>query len=94
VSLPDTIEFLRQNGLDKLVDGYGVHVYPTGDPHATVSARMRELEKKNIFYERSRNKPCWLTEWGILNGQSCPIDVELSDDQEHECPEEATSASF
>jgi hypothetical protein len=74
VSLPDTIEFLRQNGLDKLVDGYGVHVYPTGDPHATVPARMAELEKKKIISECRRNKPCWLTEWGIPNGQSCPID--------------------
>jgi hypothetical protein len=74
VSLPDTVEFLRQNGLDKLVDGYGVHVYPTGDPRATVPARMAELEKKKIFSECSRNKPCWLTEWGIPNGQSCPID--------------------
>jgi hypothetical protein len=27
VSIPDTIAFLRQNGLDKLADGYGVHVY-------------------------------------------------------------------
>jgi hypothetical protein len=67
VSLADTIEFLRQSGLDKLVDGYGVHVYPTGDPHATVSARMGELEKNNIFSECSRNKPCWLTEWGFPN---------------------------
>jgi hypothetical protein len=49
VSLPDTIEFLRQNGLDKLVDGYGVHVYPTGDPRATVPARMAELEKKKML---------------------------------------------
>jgi len=74
VSLPDTIEFLRQNGLEKLVDGYGAHVYPTGDPHATVPARMAELDKKKIFSECSRDKPCWLTEWGIPNGQSCPID--------------------
>jgi hypothetical protein len=74
VSLPDAIEFLRQNGLDKIADGYGVHVYPTGDPKASVPARIAELEKKKIFSECSRGKPCWLTEWGISNGQSCPID--------------------
>jgi hypothetical protein len=74
VSLPDTIDFLRQNGLDKLVDGYGVHVYPTGDSKASVAARVSELEKKKIFSECRHGKPCWLTEWGIANNQSCPID--------------------
>jgi hypothetical protein len=36
VNLLDTIEFLRQNGIDKLVDGYGVHLYPSADPHRPV----------------------------------------------------------
>jgi hypothetical protein len=74
VSVPDTIEFLRQNGLDKLVDGYGVHIYPTGNPRVPVSGRISELEQKKIFSQCRHEKPCWLTEWGIPNGQSCPID--------------------
>lgn len=44
VSVSDTIEFFRQNGMDKLVDGYVVHVYPTGDPHQPVSTRISILE--------------------------------------------------
>jgi hypothetical protein len=37
VSIPATIEFMRENGLDDLVDGYGVHFYPSNydpDRHA------------------------------------------------------------
>jgi hypothetical protein len=37
VSIPATLEFLRQSGMDALVDGYGVHVYPAGDPHRPIS---------------------------------------------------------
>ncbi len=74
VSLPDAIEFLRQNGMDKLVDGYGVHFYPTGDSRVSVSARIATLEQKKIFSECRPDKPCWLTEWGIPTSQSCPID--------------------
>jgi hypothetical protein len=32
VSIPATLAFMRREGLDQLVDGYGVHVYPGGDP--------------------------------------------------------------
>jgi hypothetical protein len=75
VSLPDTIQFLRQNGLDKYVDGYGVHLYPSGDPHMTVSVRATQLEQKVFSECRPGGKPCWLTEWGIPNGsQTCPVD--------------------
>lgn len=73
VSIADTIEFLRQNGLDKLADGYGVHVYPSSDPHTPTSARSAQLNQ-NIFAAcRLGTKPCWLTEWGISNpGHTCP----------------------
>jgi hypothetical protein len=76
VSLPDTIAFLRENGIDQLVDGYGVHVYPSGDPRASVAARVAELERKRIFAECGMGaKPCWLTEWGISNtSRACPLD--------------------
>ena len=40
VSVPDSVEFLRQNGLDKLVDGYAVCVFPSGDQNRSVSQRV------------------------------------------------------
>jgi hypothetical protein len=40
VSLSDTIEFMRQNGMDNLVDGYGLHLHPDGDPHISAAARI------------------------------------------------------
>lgn len=73
VNLVDTIEFLRQNGMDKLVDGYGVHVYPSGDLNRSVSARISSREE-GIFAECTRSKPCWMTEWGFGNSdESCPF---------------------
>jgi hypothetical protein len=74
VSMPDAIEFLRQNGMDRLAGGYGVHVYPAGDLNTPLSARIAQLER-NIFAAcRPGTKPCWLTEWGFGNSStSCPI---------------------
>jgi hypothetical protein len=65
VSIPDTIDFLRQNGMDKLADGYGVHVYPSSDPHTPLSARIAQLQQDIFAGARQGAKPCWLTEWGI-----------------------------
>ena len=45
VNLRDTIEFFRKNGVDKLVDGYGIHIYPNGDPKRPVSARIASLDE-------------------------------------------------
>lgn len=76
VSVADSIEFLQQNGLDKLVDGYGVHVYPSGDPNRSVALRIESLEKYGILSEcKPGAKPCWVTEWGFRNPtQTCPVD--------------------
>jgi hypothetical protein len=76
VSLPDTIEFLRQNGMDKLVDGYGVHFYPNNNPHQSTPERAQVIEKNGIFAAcKVGDKPCWLTEWAFNNtDKSCPID--------------------
>jgi len=74
VGAPDAIEFLRQNGIDKLVDGYGVHVYPNADPHDPIPHRMKHLDRMFAAC-RQDTKPCWLTEWGFSNAsQSCPVD--------------------
>ncbi len=73
--IPDSIEFLRQNGIDKLVDGYAVHTYPTGDPRVSVAARAEQLEQSGVLSEcKKGTKPCWLTEWGFPNkDDSCPL---------------------
>ena len=73
-SLPDTLLFLHEHGLDELVDGYGVHFYPSNpDPNAPLSQRIDGLSER-AFAECSASKPCWLTEWGFANRDlSCPI---------------------
>lgn len=77
VSIPDTLDFLRQNGLDELVDGYGIHFYPPNqDPHVPVSDRIKSLSER-AFSRCTSAKPCWLTEWAFPNRDlSCPIDDE------------------
>ena len=77
VSIPDAIAFLRQNGMDSLVDGYAVHVYPSSDPHTPVSSRASQLEQDIFAGCKDGAKPCWLTEWGVSSpGQSCPLNDE------------------
>ena len=78
VSIDATIQFLRANGLDNLVDAYGVHTYPPADrPGApdAVADRLSRLEHI-VFPEcRAGGKPCWLTEWGFTEaGNGCPAD--------------------
>jgi hypothetical protein len=75
VSIKATIEFLRTNGLDDLVDFYGVHYYPREN---TPPARKARLETYALSECRpsgsASGKPCWITEWGIQNtNASCPV---------------------
>jgi hypothetical protein len=73
VNLHDSIAFWRQDGMVKLVDGYGIHVYPSADLTRPVAARIDSLEKDMFSACRSGDKPCWITEWGFGNStQSCP----------------------
>ena len=73
VNLRDTIEFFCKNGIDKLLDGYGIHVYPNGDPQRPVSARIASLDEDMFSACRQGRKPCWVTEWGLGNpDESCP----------------------
>ena len=81
VSPTATIAFLRAHGLDDLVDGYGIHVYPFGDSPgdpAAAGARRKRLAKFDFPYcagPEGGGKPCWLTEWGFNNKDTrCPID--------------------
>src|ERR1700730_5918798 len=78
VSAAATLDFMRANGLDDLVDVYGVHTYPwtdnPGNPGA--AAGRRERLRKYVLAEcrpQGSGKPCWITEWGIPNHDaSCP----------------------
>jgi hypothetical protein len=75
VAIPDTIAFLRQNGIDAFLDGYGVHVYPNGNTHQPMPERIADLDGNVFAGCRQGEKPCWLTEWGFdNNAKSCPID--------------------
>ncbi|RBP06393.1 hypothetical protein DFR50_13113 [Roseiarcus fermentans] len=80
VSLSATLAFLRAHGLDRLVDAYGVHAYPStarpGDPAATAALKQR-LQRVDLAACRPRGagagKPCWITEWGFPNADlACP----------------------
>jgi hypothetical protein len=82
VSLPATIGFLRENGLDALVDYYGIHTYPSnskpGDP-AAAAKRAERFTSVDLAECRPAGspdgKPCWITEWGFPNTDlTCPID--------------------
>jgi len=80
VSINATLEFLRANGLDKLVDAYGVHVYPWDNSPGQLAAaegRRTRLAKFDLTECKPAGspdgKPCWITEWGFKNkDQSCP----------------------
>jgi len=73
-----TIQFLRANGLDQLVDGYGIHIYPSNDhPGDTAAAarRLQALQQVDLAECSASGKRCWVTEWGFTNdSKSCPSD--------------------
>jgi hypothetical protein len=80
VSAYATLDFMRGNGVDDLVDYYGVHTYPStdnpGNPSAAAGRRER-LQKYVLAKCQPKcgagGKPCWITEWGIPNRDaSCP----------------------
>jgi len=82
VSANATIEFMRANGSDKIVDAYGIHTYPWVDNPGTAKgaegrqARLAEYVLAQCQPKGSDNgKPCWITEWGFPASQdeSCSI---------------------
>jgi hypothetical protein len=72
VAIGATLDFLRANGLDALVDAYGVHTYPW--PKRSAAARLSQLERDTFAECRpsGEGKPCWLTEWGFPSESSDP----------------------
>ncbi len=84
VSVDATLHFLRANGLDQLVDGYGLHFYPYATSPGTAQglAALRAHLELNGLAEcqppgAAKGKPCWITEWnfnGLKGLNACPID--------------------
>jgi hypothetical protein len=75
VTIGATIEYLRANGADTLVDAYGVHTYPWVKKSAAF--RLNQLAQDTFAECRPsrQGKPCWLTEWGLsITGAGCPGD--------------------
>lgn len=72
-AIAGSLQYLRENGMDALVDTYGVHAYPWAK---TAAKRLLELEEDTLSECRSRDhgKPCWLTEWGLpAESSACPL---------------------
>jgi hypothetical protein len=66
VSIPATYAFMRAHGLDRLVDGYGVHYYPPEvKPGDTAAAAQRLSVLNKEIFPPGNAKPYWLTEWGF-----------------------------
>jgi hypothetical protein len=67
VAISATLAYLRYNGMDALVDAYGVHAYPWAN---TPVRRLNQLERDTLTECRppELGKPCWLTEWGLPAG--------------------------
>lgn len=68
VSVGATYAFMREHGLDDLVEGYGTHAYPgivkAGDKKAFAE---REQKMDKSFFPEGNGKPYWVTEWGFIN---------------------------
>ncbi|KAB1089499.1 glycoside hydrolase [Neorhizobium galegae] len=82
------ISLLRERGIDALVDGYGIHLYPGRKDDAALTRYVRKL--LNFCRPEGEGKPCWVTEWGIANtALSCPVD-----DRQREVAVRAVRRSF
>jgi hypothetical protein len=71
VAIGATLQYLRVNGIDTVVDAYGVHTYPWAK---TASRRLDQLEEDTLAEcrRRGQGRPCWLTEWGLPGaGAAC-----------------------
>ncbi|MCV9961823.1 glycoside hydrolase [Pararhizobium sp. BT-229] len=82
------LSLLRERGIDALVDGYGIHLYPGRKGDVALARYVTAL--LDFCQPEGHGKPCWVTEWGIANtALSCPVD-----DREREGAIRATRRSF
>jgi hypothetical protein len=74
VDTNETLDILKADGLDAVVDGYGVHFYP--NVNQTLSQRTRDFEDLlRPCAAGGRGHSCWLTEWGVRQPNlACPSD--------------------
>ncbi len=78
VAINATLQFLRANGLDNLVDGYGIHFYPGGSFQQVDINLSNNVVTECGSAGPKGSKPCWITEWGVINPtNSCPMDDSL-----------------
>jgi len=81
VSATATLDYMRANGLDTLVDAYGIHTYPwANDPGVPAAAKGRRDRLAKYVLAECRpegskgGKPGWITEWGFANHDTaCPV---------------------
>lgn len=67
------VSLLQQRGIDALIDGYGIHVYPGRKSDAALTRYLTAL--LGFCQPEGKGKPCWVTEWGVANtALSCPVD--------------------
>jgi len=67
------LSLLRGRGIDALVDGYGIHLYPGRKSDVALARYVTTL--LDFCQPEGQGKPCWVTEWGIANtALSCPVD--------------------
>lgn len=67
------ISLLRERGIDALIDGYGIHLYPGRKTDAALKRYVTEVLA--FCRPKADGRPCWVTEWGIANtALSCPVD--------------------
>jgi hypothetical protein len=73
VDTNETLDILKADGLDAVVDGYGVHTYPNINQP---SQRTRDFEDLlRPCPAGGRGHSCWLTEWGVRQPNlACPSD--------------------
>lgn len=77
VTIEATLEYLREFGLDDVVDAYAVHVYPNLEMS---SWRRKKTIRRLLSHCEARGDglPCWITEWGVINtSATCPPDEQL-----------------
>jgi len=73
VAIGATLNYLREHGLDTLVDAYGVHTYPSVKSSALDRLDLLERDTLAECGPSRQGTPCWLTEWGLPVGNpACP----------------------
>jgi hypothetical protein len=77
LGLAATIQYLKKNGLNSLIDGYAIHIYPSDSAPGNKKFDTNRIHKFETDMSACAigGKPCWITEWGFPNKKNtCPVD--------------------